>query len=46
MKLTYKHTQILLISLLLISCNDEISLETEFTPQTFIFGNLTMSLEI
>ncbi len=41
MKSLYKYIYILLISLLLISCNNEITLKTEFVPQTFIFGNLT-----
>jgi len=41
MKTLYKFTYTLLILLLLVSCNEEIALNTDFVPQTFIYGNLT-----
>jgi len=41
MKFTYKYIALLLITTLLTSCNEEITLDTTFDPQLFIFGNLT-----
>jgi len=45
MKLLYKYIAILLISILSTSCNTEITLNTSFEPQVFIFGNLTNATE-
>ncbi len=41
MKSIYKYISLLLITTILMSCNEEIALNTKFEPQLFIFGNLT-----
>jgi hypothetical protein len=45
MKSLYTYTLLLFVSFLLTNCNKEVSLDTTFEPQLFIFGNLTNHTE-